>query len=194
MKVDATKKDVTDGFAWIEEELSDNPDEFGGVVIFISCHSNKKESIVLVDCDDFKIETVITPLRNKMNELRIGAEKSQLPLILIHQHCGGDKLYDFTWNDTFAYFACLADEKAIRSVTTDLSGAKTCNTFFFNSILDTFKAVENGKSVLELYDINTLMTRVSNDFKEATESISMKVNILQKSQANRRFYFCKETE
>ena len=43
MKADATKKDVQDGFDWIQEELSDNPDEFGGVVIFISCHSNKKE-------------------------------------------------------------------------------------------------------------------------------------------------------
>jgi len=124
MKADATKKDVEDGFDWIHEELSDNPDEFGGVVIFISCHSNKKESIVLVDCDDFKIETVINPLRNKMNELRIGAEKSQLPLVLIHQHCGGDALYDFTWNDTFAYFACLADEKAIRLITPEPSGVK----------------------------------------------------------------------
>ena len=43
IKADATKKDVQDGFDWIQEELSDNPDEFGGVVIFISCHSNKKE-------------------------------------------------------------------------------------------------------------------------------------------------------
>jgi len=73
--------------------------------------------------------------------------------------------------------------------------------------LDTFKAVENGKSVLELYDINTLMTRVSNNFQEATKeaieripierrhrNIPMKVHSLQKSQANRRFYFCKESE
>ena len=54
---------------------------------------------------------------------------------------------------------------------------------------------EDGKNVLELYDINTLMTRVSNDFEEATmESIPMKVNSLQESQANRRFYFCKESK
>ena len=33
-------------------------------------------------------------------------------------------MYDFTWNDTFAYFACLADEQAIRKVTTEPSGAK----------------------------------------------------------------------
>jgi len=59
--------------------------------------------------------------------------------------------------------------------------------------LETFQAVENGKSVLELYDIDTLMTRVSNNFQEATKDIPMKVNNLKKSQANRRFYFCKES-
>merc|ERR1719419_406835 len=102
-----------------------------------------------------------------MNELRKDGEKSQLPLILIHQHCGVDKLYDFTWNDTFAYFACLADENLTRSVTKEPNGAQTCNKFFFNSILETFKIEENGKNVLELYDINTLMTRISN-FKETS--------------------------
>ena len=43
IKADATKKDVKDGFHWIQEELSEDPNEYGGVVIFISCHSNKKE-------------------------------------------------------------------------------------------------------------------------------------------------------
>ena len=43
IKVDATKKDVEDGFEWIKGELLDDPDEYGGVVIFMSCHSKNAE-------------------------------------------------------------------------------------------------------------------------------------------------------